>query len=164
MIQNFPHQVSLIKFTFQSLTKSFVQITQGEMRRAYILTAYSNLLLNKQVQKIGCKNFYLVIPVWVHVPGPASLSEVAPVLFSFQQQTRRCPYRHHSLLLLFAAGQKAFNLDQISKCTLPSYHLPKGDPCLHSCSFSVWLTFWFLFRYHKEQSRRKAIHSWDKGC
>lgn len=110
----------------------------------------------------------LIIPLWAHIPGPASLSEVAPMLFSFQQQTHRCPYLHHSLLLLFAVGQKVISIDQISTMhsifRLPAKLRPASSVKNSFCCLSAYLTFWFILHNLKEQSLSKAVHSWDKGC
>lgn len=58
----------------------------------------------------------------MYIPSPASLSEVSPVLFWFQQQTHTCPYLHHSLSLLFAVKQNVVSpvrLQYLSDTLIP---------------------------------------------
>lgn len=82
----------------------------------------------------------LAFPMRTYIPGPASLSEAAPELFLFQQQTHRCPYLHHSLLLLFAVGQNVLSPDQIYR-TYSAFRLPAKQRPLSVCyDVSVRLT------------------------
>lgn len=194
-----------IKFTFQSLEKSFVQIKWGEVTLVYpddilqpppkwtlhqkedvscfqlpfsrssnsswlALQMFDGIRLSsirwkclfptcwfqqashkfsavpKKISNLQITGSYIplfitsVFPMRTYIPGPASLSEVAPVLFSFQQQTHRCPYLHHSLLLLFAVGQNGISLDQIYTM-YSAFRLPaKWRPT----SSMVCLTLWFI--------------------
>ena len=80
----------------------------------------------------------LSFPMWPYIPGPASPSEVAPVLFLFQQQTHRCPYPHHSLLLLFAVEQNVIGPDQIYRTYSAFRLLAKGRPMSSVTSMFVW--------------------------